>query len=346
MLIARRRGDRMKRREFITLLGGATVAWPLAARAQQGATVARIGYLSPGTDMSSSGSFSSSYMKYRRQPLLEGLRELGWVEGQNITIENRFAGGRTDQLPALAADLVRLKVDVIVTAATPAAKAAQNATSTIPIVIADPGDPVQLGLVASLARPGANITGVISIAPDLATKRLALLKEALPTASRVAVLWNAVIPPAEVALKELQVAASDLGIGLQLMEVTSPGELNEALGALARGRIDGLLVFPDPLTFNNSELIARTANKNVMPAMFGAREFVEAGGLMSYGPSYPLMFRRAGSYVGRILKGTKPADLPVEQPTRFELVINLKTAKVLGLEVPPTLLARADEVIE
>jgi putative tryptophan/tyrosine transport system substrate-binding protein len=212
-------------------------------------------------------------------------------------------------------------------------------------VIADPGDPVQLGLVASLARPGANITGVISIAPDLATKRLALLKEAVPTASRVAVVWYSAIPPAEVALKELPGAASDLRIGLQLMQVPDSG-LNEALGAVAKERVDALFVFPDPLTFNNSELIARSANNNGVPAMFGAREFVDVGGLMSYGPSYPIMFRRAGHYADRILKGTKPADLPIEQPTRFELVINLKTARALGLEVPPTLLARADEVIE
>jgi ABC-type uncharacterized transport system substrate-binding protein len=334
------------RRKFLATLGGAAAAWPLAARAQQRAAVARIGYLTPGSAMSPSGTFSPWYMKYRRQPFLDGLREHGWIEGQNIAIENRFAGLRTEQLPALAADLVRLNVDIIVTAATPAAKAAQNATSTIPIVIADPGDPVQLGLVASLARPGANITGVISIAPDLATKRLALLKEAVPTASRVAVLWYSAIPPAEVALKELHAAASDLRIGLQLMQVPDSDGLNGALGAVARERIDALFVFPDPLTFNNSELIARSANNNGVPAMFGAREFVDMGGLMSYGPSYPIMFRRAGHYAGRILKGTKPADLPIEQPTRFELVINLKTAKALGIEVPATLLARADEVIE
>jgi putative tryptophan/tyrosine transport system substrate-binding protein len=336
----------MIRREFMTLLGGAAVIWPLAARAQRPAKVSRIGYLSPGAGVSPSGTFTHFFVTYRRNPFLEGLRELGWVEGQNVAIEHRFSIGQANRLPALAGELVALNVDVIMTASTPAAKAAQNATRTIPIVIADPGDPVQLGLVASLARPGANITGVISIAPDLATKRLALLKEAFPTTTRVGVLWNPAIPPAEVALKELQAAASVLGISLQFVEVPGQDGFAEAFATITRERAGALFVFPDPLTFNNSELIVGFANKNSIPALFGAREFVDVGGLMSYGPSYPAMFRRAGNYAGRILKGANPADLPVEQPTRFELIINLKTAKSLGLDIPPTLLARADEVIE
>ena len=308
-----------------------------SAEAQDARKVYRVGWLAIA-----SGVAAERNVKAFEQ----SLGERGWVRGKSVVIEYRSAEGKYERLPGLAAELVRLEPQVILASVTPAVRAAKNATSTIPIVIADPGDPVQLGLVASLARPGANITGVISIAPDLATKRLALLKEAVPTASRVAVLWYSAIPPAEVALKELHAAASDLRIGLQLMQVPDSDGLNGALGAVARERIDGLFVFPDPLTFNNSELIARSANNNGVPAMFGAREFVDMGGLMSYGPSYPIMFRRAGHYAGRILKGTKPADLPIEQPTRFERVINLKTAKALGIEVPATLLARADEVIE
>jgi putative ABC transport system substrate-binding protein len=235
---------------------------------------------------------------------------------------------------------------VMLAAATPAAKAAQGATSKIAIVMADPGDAVQLGLVASLARPGANITGVTSLAPELATKRLALLKEAFPKTARVAVLWNSAIPPAEVALKELRAAAPMLGIDLQFAEVAGPAGLAEAFAAITREGADALFVFPDPLTFGNRESIVGFANKNSISALFGAREFVEVGGLMSYGTDYPAMFRRAGNYVGRILNGVSPADLPVEQPMKFDLIINLKTAKAFGFDIAATLLARADEVIE
>jgi putative ABC transport system substrate-binding protein len=336
----------MRRREFIILFGGAATGWPLLGHAQQPVKMRRIGYLDYGAGVLPSGGFAPFHDTYRRKPFLEGLRELGWVEGQNVTIERRFAAGQANRLPALAAELVALNVDVMLAAATPAAKAAQDATSRIAIVMADPGDAVQLGLVASLARPGANITGVTSLAPELATKRLALLKEAFPKTARVAVLWNSAIPPAEVALKELRAAAPALGVDLQFVEVPGPPGFAEAFAAIMRERADALFVFPDPLTFGNRESIIGFANKNSIPALFGAREFVEVGGLMSYGSDYPAMFRRAGNYVGRILNGASPADLPVEQPAKFELIINLKTAKAFGFDIAPTLLARADEVIE
>ncbi len=335
----------MRRREFIALFGAAVV-WPLPAHAQQPAKIRLIGYLDYGGGISPSGGFAPFHDTYRRRPFLEGLRERGWVEGQNVTIERRFAAGHADRLPALAAELVALNVDVILAAATPAAKAAQNATSRIAIVMADPGDAVQLGLVASLARPGGNITGVTSLAPELATKRLALLKEAFPKATRVAVLWNSAIPPAEVALRELRAAAPLLGVDLQFVEVSGPPGFAEVFAAILREHADALFVFPDPLTFGNRELIVGFANKNSIPALFGAREFVEFGGLMSYGSDYPTLFRRAGNYVGRILSGEGPADLPVELPTKFELVINLRTAKAFGIDIAATVLARADEVIE
>jgi putative ABC transport system substrate-binding protein len=334
----------MRRREFMALIGAAAVR-PLAAHAQQPAKIRLIGYLDYGGGISPSGGFAPFHDVYRRRPFLEGLRERGWVEGQNVTIERRFAAGHADRLAALAAELVALNVEVILAAATPAAKAAQNATSTIPIVMADPGDAVQLGLVASLARPGANITGVTSLAPA-ATKRLGLLKEAFPKTTRVAVLWNSAIPPAEVALKELHAAVPVLAVDLQFVEVPGPPGFAEAFAAIMREHADALFVFPDPLTFGNRESIVGYANKNSIPALFGAREFVEVGGLMSYGTNYPALFRRAGNYVGRILKGESPADLPVEQPAKFELVINLKTAKALGFDIAPTFLARADDVIE
>jgi len=336
----------MRRREFMSLFGAAVAMWPLAPHAQQPTKIRRIGYLDYGGGLLPSGGFAPFHDTYRRKPFLEGLRELGWVEGQNIAIERRFAAGQADRLPALAAELVALNVEVMLAAATPAAKAAQNATSRIAIVMADPGDAVQLGLVASLARPGANITGVTSLAPDLATKRLALLKEAFPKTARVAVLWNSAIPPAEVALKELRAAAPALGVALQFVDVPGAPGFAEAFAAITRERADALFVFPDPLTFGNRDAIVAFANKNSIPALFGAREFVEAGGLMSYGSSYPAIFRRAGNYVGRILNGTNPADLPVELPAKFDLIVNLKTSKAFGFEIATTLLARADEVIE
>jgi putative ABC transport system substrate-binding protein len=335
----------MRRRDILGLIACSTAAWPFAAAAQQ-RTARRIGYLDYGAGMLPNGEFAPFHDTYRRKPFLEGLRDRGWVEGQNVTIERRFAAGQADRLPALAAELVALNVDVILAAATPAAMAAHNATGRIAIVMADPGDAVELGLVASLARPGANVTGVTSLAPELATKRLALLKEAFPKIAQVAVLWNVAIPPAEVALKELRAAAPMLGLELKLLEVKGATGLAEVFATLKQDHADALFVFPDPLTFGNRDAIASFANKNSVPALFGAREFIEAGGLMSYGSDYPAMFRRAGNYVGRILNGESPADLPVERPAKFELIINLRTAKAFGFDIAPMLLARADEVIE
>jgi putative ABC transport system substrate-binding protein len=325
----------MRRRDFITLFGGAAAAWPLAARAQRPAKAARIGILS-----------WSSAAGPAWKDFADGLRELGFIEGQNLAIERRFASGRIDVLSSFAQDLARLNLDVIVTAATPAAKAAQKATSTIPIVIIDPGDPVELGLVASLARPGGNITGQSSIAPELAGKRLQLLRETAPSTSRVAILWNSPIPPAEVALQELRAAAATLKVVILPVELRNMQELDGAFAIMVRDRSDGLLVFHDPLMGENTESIVGLANKNRLPAMFWQERYVAVGGLMSYGPSYADMFHRAGNYVGRILMGAKPADLPVEEPDRFYLTINLKTAKVLGLDVPASLQQIADEVIE
>jgi putative tryptophan/tyrosine transport system substrate-binding protein len=336
----------MRRRDFLGLIGSVTTAWPFAADAQQQIKTRRIGYLDYGAGTLPNGEFAPFHDKYRRKPFLEGLKERGWVEGQNVVIERRFAAGQADRLPAMAAELVSLNVEVILAAATPAAIAARNTTSHIAIVMADPGDAVELGLVASLARPGANVTGVTSLAPELATKRLGLLKEAVPQIAKVAILWNSAIPPAEVALKELRTAAPKLGLELQLMEVKGGPALADTLATIKQERTDALFVFPDPLMFGNRSNIVDFANKNSIPALFGAREFVEAGGLMSYGSDYPAIFRRAGNYVGRILNGESPADLPVERPTKFDLIINLKTAKAFGFDIQPMLIARADEVIE
>lgn len=277
---------------------------------------------------------------------LQGLRDLGWTEGRNLAIEWRFAEGHLTRLAQLAVDLTRIGVDVIVTAAAPSAVAAKAATRSIPVVMLDPGDPVGLGLVESLARPGGNVTGVSSIAPELAAKRLALLKETAPGIARVAVLFNAAIPPAEIALQELQAAARIIGVQVQSVPAQGPKGLDEAFRVIAQERIEGVIVFPDPLTFSNQDRIIRFAASSRIPVMYGAREFAEAGGLMSYGPSYPAMFRRGAYYVDRILKGTRPSDLPVEQPATFELVINPKTAKDLRLTLPQGMLLRADRVIE
>ena len=329
----------MKRRGFITFVGGAAAGWPLAARAQRIGKMYRIGMLLPGTP-------AIVARNPRIQAFVQGLRELDWVDGQNVTLEWRYGEGQTSPLAALAAELANIKVDVIVTAAASAAQAAKEATGTIPIVIIDPGDPVATGLVRSLARPGGNVTGVTSIAPNLAAKRLALLKETAPTVTSVAVLFNADVPPAEIAMAELRLTAQTLNLRIQPVAVQNSARLAEALAAMRAAQIEGLFVFPDPLTFSNQEAITEFAIGNKIPALYGAKEFVSIGGLMSYGPSYPAMFRRGAYYVDRILKGANPADLPVEQPTKFELVINVKTAKALGLTIPPLTLASADEVIE
>ncbi len=326
----------MRRREFITLLGGAAGIWrPLAARAQYAGKVARIGYLSPGSP------------SVRTDLFRQGLRKHGYVEGKNILIEYRFAEGNFDRLAALAAQLVQFKVDVIVAEATQASLAAKDATKTIPIVMLLVADPVGFGLVASLARPGANITGTSSMTPDLAGKSLQLLKEVVPKASRAAVLWNPnnVVAQANL-LRETEVAAAELGIRLQLVGVRGPGEFDSAFAEITKGDPSVLLVMADPILVLHKTRIVDFAKKSRLPAMYGNKEYVGAGGLAYYGSSLADIFQRAAAYVDKILKGAKPADLAVEQPTRFEFVINLKTAKTLGLDIPPALLASADEVIE
>ena len=324
---------------FALIAGALCAAFCAPAAAQPAKKISRIGWLGPGTP-------ERYNENVRVQAFFQGLRELGWIEGQNFVIEPRFAYDDYSLLPELAAELAGLNVNVIVTAAAPSAKAAKNATAAIPVVILDPGDPVGTGLVASLARPGGNVTGVSSIAPDLAGKRLEMLKEAAPKISRVAVLFNNEIPPAEIAMKEIAAAAQTLDLSVQSVAVQGAKGFDDAFAAIARQRADAFMVFPDPLTFASSGSIVAYADKTRRPALYGAQEFVVGGGLMSYGPSYPGMFRRGAYYVDRILKGAKAGDLPVEQPTNFELVINLKTAKRIGLTIPPNVLARADKVIK
>jgi putative ABC transport system substrate-binding protein len=274
------------------------------------------------------------------------LRELGWVEGKNVVFEPRFAENRLERLPELATDLVRLKVDVIAAAGTLAPLAAKQATSTIPIVMTAAGDPLGSGLVASLARPGGNVTGMSLMAPDLGGKRLELLKEVVPRLARVAVLWNAANPYSALVFKETQAAGRTLGIQIQSLEVRAPDNFDGAFEGARRERPDALITVEDPLTFSQQQRVADFTAEQQLPSLHGLREFAAAGGLMSYGASLVDLFRRAAGYVDKILRGAKPADLPVQQPSKFELVINLKTARALGLEVPPTLIARADEVIE
>jgi len=307
------------------------------AEAQQPKKVARIGYLGAG---------SPATAGHHAQAFVQGLRELGYLEGQSIVIEYRWAEGKLESLPALVADLVRLRVDVIVSSATPAIRFAKEQTSTIPIVMAGVTDPVGAGFVASLARPGGNVTGLTHLSPDLSGKRLELLKEAVPRLFRVAVLWNPNHPGQPRAFKDTQVAAQALQVTLISMEARNREELERVLLTIGKERPQALFELPDPLTFFHRELITEFAAKHRLPAMYGFSEWVDAGGLMSYGTSFPDLFRRAATYVDKILKGRKPADLPVEQPTKFELVINLKTAKQIGLTIPPNVLARADRVIK
>jgi putative ABC transport system substrate-binding protein len=276
----------------------------------------------------------------------QGLRELGYVEGRNIVIETRSAEGKSERLPGLAAELVRLTVDVIVAASPPATEAAKQATSTIPIVFALSGDPVAAGLVASLARPGGNVTGLATISQDLVGKQLELLKEVAPKISRVAVLQNPSNSGHALSLPSAEGAARTLGVQLQIQKAGNPAEIEAAFAAMTRQHAGGVLVLRDALFREQRTQIAALAAKRRLPAVYGLREQAEAGGLMAYGASAPYNFRRAATYVDKILKGAKPADLPVEQPTKLELVINLKTAKALGLTIPPSLLGRADHVVE
>ena len=279
----------------------------------------------------------------------QGLRELGYTETRNVEIEYRYSGGKSEQLPALAAELVALKVDVIVAANTPAALAAKRATRTIPIVCPAFPDPVATGLVTSFARPGGNVTGLSFFGPELVGKRMELLKQAMPGISRVAVL----LVPTDVAegqgdatLKAAEVAARTLGMRLQLVKVRGPGDIDRAFSDMTKERADGLTLLGGRMLFEERGRVVRLAAKKRLPAVYGLKEYVDVGGLMAYGPNVQELFRRAATYVDKILRGAKPADLPVEQPTKFELVINLKTAKALGLTIPPSLLARADQVIE
>ena len=326
----------MRRREFITLLCGAAVTWPLAAHAQQPEKLPTIGFL---------GANRPSAQSQWTAAFVQRLRELGWIEGRSIAIEYRWAEGPSERYAEIAAEFVRLKVDVIVTYATPAVIAAKQATSVIPIVFAAAADPVSTGLVASLARPGGNVTGLSSQASDLAGKRLALLQEVVPGLGRLAVLANVGSPNALLEMREVQATTSTLGLEVATLEIRRAEDIAPAFEAI-KGRAQALYVAIDPLTVTNRIRINTLAQGARLPTMYALREYVEAGGLMSYGPNLPDLFRRAADYVDKVLRGVKPADIPIEQPTKFDLVVNLVTAKALGLEVPPNLLARADEVIE
>ena len=326
----------LKRREFITLLGGAAAAWPLAARAQQASTP-RIGYLSGRSPQAEAPLLAA---------VRRGLAEAGFVENQNVAIEFRFSEGRDDQLPSLAADLVGRNVAVLVTTDYPSAVAARKATSTIPIVFTSGRDPVQGGLVASFNRPGGNATGIDIFTTELGPKRLEVLRELVPKAQLVAFLINPGAVSAAFQSREILAAAQSSGQRILILNAGDARQIEEAFITMAESRVDAI-VYSAGLFFQvHGERIVSLAARHAIPAMYEWREFVTSGGLISYSPSRPELYRQVGLYVGRVLKGEKPADLPVMRPTKFELVINLKTARVLGLEVPPTLLARADEVIE
>jgi putative ABC transport system substrate-binding protein len=324
----------MRRREFITLIGGAA-AWPVAVRAQQAGKLPTVGFL---------GTTAPSIMGQWTAAFVGRLRELGWIDGRTIKIEYRWAEGRGERYAEVAAEFVRLEVDVIVTTG-PAAPQAKNATSVIPIVLALSGDPVGAGLVASLARPGGNITGLSMLSADLAGKRLELLREVVSSLSRLAIMVNGGFPDAVLESGELQAAASTLGLEVATLEIRRTEDIVPAFESL-KDHADALYVCTDALANANRIRINTLALGARLPTMHGYKESVEAGGLMSYGANLTDLFRRAGNYVDKILRGAKPGDIPVEQPTKFDLVINLATAKALGLEVPPALLARADEVIE
>jgi putative ABC transport system substrate-binding protein len=327
----------MKRRELISLLGGAAVAWPLAARAQQSATVPRVGFM---------GNSTAALEANLVGPFREGLRELGYHEGRNIVVEYRWAEGNYERFPALIADLLAAKVDVIVTAGTPAAIAVKKATMTVPLVMVAVGDPVGTGLVPSLARPGGNLTGLSSVAPDLEGKRLELLREVVPKLAQVGVFFNPANLFHTVSMQNARAATAALRIKLLPLSVRVSQDLDGAFATILKEKPDALLVLADRVYLHERKRMMDFALQHRLPSSNAHKEMVEAGGLMSYGPSYEDMHRRAADYVDKILKGAKPGDLPIQQPTKFDLKVNLKTAKALGLNAPATLLALADEVIE
>jgi putative tryptophan/tyrosine transport system substrate-binding protein len=326
----------MKRREFITLLGGAAATWPLAARAQQPAKLPTVGFLVAGTP-ESHGKWAAAFVKR--------LSELGWIEGRTVAIEYRWAEGSTERFAEIAAEFVRLKVDVILTSATPSVIAAKKATSVTPIVFTTVTDPVVNSLVASIARPGGNVTGLSQQTSELGGKRLGLLRETVPHLRRVAVMANVTNPSTMAELSEISAAARMLSLEIVPIEIWRSEDIASGIKSL-RGGAEALYVLTDPLVAVNQIEINTLALDARLPTMHALREYVVSGGLMSYGANFPDLFRRAGDYVDKILRGAKPADLPVEQPTKFDLIVNMKTAKALGLTLPATLLAGADEVIE
>ena len=320
---------------LIVTLALGLLAAPPAADAQQPRKVYRIGWLQP-----------APLTRARQEGFLQGLRDLGYTEGKDFVIEYRWDEGRFDRLQTMATELVRLNVDIIVSSNTAALLAIKRATTTIPVVMLNASDPVATGIVASLARPGGNITGVTQMAPELSGKRLELLKEIVPHLSRVAFLMNSANPGVTLSLRETEVAAGVLRVSVQALDVRAPDELQRAFSTITRGRAQALVVPPDSTRLSQMRQIIDFAAKGRLPAMYAYRDFVDAGGLIAYAPHFTDQFRRGATYVDKILKGRKPADLPVEQPMRFELVINLKTAKALGLTIPPSILIRADQVIQ
>ena len=326
----------MKRREFIALLGSFGVAWPVVARAQQAAKLPTIGFLVSGAP-SSHGQWVAAFV--------ERLRELQWIEGRTVAIESRWAEGRAERYNEIAAEFVRLKVDIIVTAGTPATAAAKETTLVIPIVFVGAGDPVGSGLVATLARPAGNVTGVSSQQTDTTGKRLELLREVVPGLHRLAILANIDNPVAMSDMRDVETAASTLGLSVLTLKIRRSEDIAPAFDTL-KDRADGLYVATDPLVLTNRIRINTSVLGARVPAMYGSREYVDVGGLMSYGTNYPALFRRTADFVDKILRGAKPGDIPVEQPTKFELVVNLTTAKALGLTIPESFLLRADEVLE
>jgi putative ABC transport system substrate-binding protein len=327
----------MRRRHVIHVVCAALVLSVVTVRAQQSARIHRIGFLANST---------AALEHHLIEPFRDGLRELGYEEGRNIALEFRWAEGRYERFPALIAELLGLKVDVIVTAGTPAALAVKKATATVPLVMVAVGDPVGTGLAESLARPGGNATGLTSIAPELQGKRLELLQEVTPKLSHFAVLWNPVNPIQVIEKTDVQAAASALKMRVLSVPVRTADELDGAFASILLGKPEGLIVLADRLFLHNRTRIMEFAAQHRFPGVHAYRELVEAGGLVSYGPNYADMHKRAAVYVGKILKGAKPADLPIERPVKFELVVNVSAAKALGLTISPTLLARADEVIE